>query len=87
MNKQKGFALVEILLVLAVVAIIGVLGYNMYNQYVVKPNTNNTTANVQPQDSLPEVKASSDLTKAETAINNIDIDKAVDTSAISETLQ
>lgn len=87
MNKQKGFALVEILLVLIVVAIIGALGYTMYNQYVVKPSTDTTTANVQPKDALPEVKNGSDLTKAETAINNIDIDKAVDTSAISETLQ
>lgn len=84
-SKNKGFAVVEILIVVAVIALIGFLGWTFYNKQLVgdTPSTVNTSA----EGVMPEVSNDADLQSAENALEGIDIDSAVDTSDIDASLE
>jgi prepilin-type N-terminal cleavage/methylation domain-containing protein len=89
MNKNdKGFSLVEALLVIAVLAIIGLLGWNFFNRQAANNTSKTSTSNNSTVEAtLPAVNSKEDLKTAEDAINAIDIDGAINTSDIDASLE
>jgi len=85
-TSQRGFALIEIILVVAILAVIGFVGWSFYNslqnQQANDTSTTEQTSATQP----PEVETSDDLKKASEFITKTDIDKQLDTSEIDSAL-
>ncbi len=88
MRRNNGFSIVEGVVIVAIVAVIGALGWVFYNNFVAGDGSTSTSDSAVTTDkSMPAVETSSDLQKAEEAINAINIDTSVDTSAIDAALQ
>lgn len=79
MNKQSGFAAVEIVLVLVVVAVVGFTAFTVF--------TRNNEAAVANVPAAPQITAAADLTTAETTLDQLDIDaNAVDSTELDTEL-
>lgn len=68
MNKQRGFSVVEVLLVAVVVAVLAFVGYRIYQNRQVKTDV------PAPQSSVPEVKTTADLDKASKTLDDTNVD-------------
>ena len=74
MRKNKGFSVVEVVIVVVVVGVIttlGVVGYNRWKQTQVV--SKDTTAQQADTATVPEVKTTSDLDKALTTLDQADV--------------
>lgn len=69
MKKQSGFAVLEIVLVLVVVAVLGFTAFTYFNNR--QAGNEAATANVA---AAPQITSTADLTTAETALDQLDID-------------
>lgn len=88
-SDNKGFTIVEIVLVLFLMVAVGGVGYYVWksNQTASNSNTTNTSESVAESDEVPEIKNSGDLKEAETYLDQTDIDKQLDTSDIDSALE
>jgi len=68
-HSQKGFHVVELVLVLVVVAAIGLVGYGVYNNGK-KDKADVATSNNIP--TAPEVKTAKDLDTASSTVDQLD---------------
>lgn len=88
MNKlrtsQKGFSLIEIVLVVAVLAIIGFLGWRMMSAQQGATDTNSSKTDTEEK--APVVNDDSDLKEAEDFLNDKDIDNTLNTDEIDAAL-
>lgn len=85
MNKmQKGFTVVEAVILIAIVGLVGVIGWKVYDNSRAKDNVATTTT---ATDEVPTVTSASDLIDAEDYLNKTDIDSELSTSEIDEALE
>ncbi len=89
MNKNnKGFSVVEIIIVLAVIAIIGLVGWNIFSRQATdSPTDTNASDSTSVEMTLPAVNSKDDLQAAEDAVNAIDIDESIDMGDIDASLE
>jgi Tfp pilus assembly major pilin PilA len=78
--KNRGFTIVEALLIVVVVAIITTLGFVAYNQFI-KPKLAQTQTTAAPT-SVTSVKSVSDLDKASSDLQAIDLTDSSDTKTL-----
>lgn len=77
-KSQKGFAIVEILLVVAVLVAVGLIGYRVVSNHNTKAsNESSTSVSDQSKTSasnvtVPQINTKSDLDKASAALNQSD---------------
>lgn len=86
-TRQKGFSIVEILLVVAVVGIIGFLGYTFYNNYQTETNKTSTadssqSATASDVATAPAVNSASDLDKAQAVLDQTNPGSSTDASQL-----
>jgi hypothetical protein len=90
-KSQKGFAVVEILLVAAVLVAVGLIGYRVVSNHNTKAsNENSTSVSDQSKTStdnvtVPDINKTSDLDKAQATLNQSDnsTDDQHDSGALS----
>lgn len=85
MRNNKGFSPLEIIIVVAVVAIIAVLGWLFWTNLQANDSEQALTSIEQSQP--PAVTDSKGLSESESYLNELDVDSALDTSEIDQTLQ
>jgi Tfp pilus assembly protein PilE len=78
--KNRGFTIVEALLIVVVVAIITTLGFVAYGQFI-KPKLAQTQTTAVPT-SVTSVKSVSDLDKASSDLQAIDLTDSSDTKTL-----
>ena len=70
MTQQRGFSLIEGLLIVAVLVIVGVVGYLGYSNFIAPKSDSTKAADTQPV----KVESTSDLKKADTALDDVALD-------------
>lgn len=72
MNKQKGFSIVELVLVLVLLGIIGVVGYRVW-QAQNTPTVSSTATTKAKTAAVPAINKPADLSTADTALDQTDV--------------
>ena len=93
--NQRGFAVIEIVLVLAVVAILGGVGFVAYNNFAAPKTTGNdshssaNTDDYHAMSDMPTVSSTKDLDQAATSLDDpsFDIDGQSDIDSQSADFQ
>lgn len=67
-KNEKGFGVIEVLLIIGVVAVIGLLGWTFWNA-----NNGNSSISDQKAVQAPAVKSSEDLNTADKALDATDV--------------
>ena len=80
--KKRGFTIVEAILILAILGIIGALGYTAYTHFVAKKPTTTTPPVTTTQQSATTVSSASDLDKATSDLNALDLTDSSETTTI-----
>ncbi|MBW3538620.1 hypothetical protein KY386_03985 [Candidatus Parcubacteria bacterium] len=77
-KRQTGFAVFELVLVVAAVALIGfvVIQVQASKRKAAQPVTVQTAPPLQPEDPVPTVNSAADLSKAEAALDQTDLDSS-----------
>jgi len=75
-RNQFGFSAVEAIIIVVVVAIIGAAGYMMFKRNTAKDATPTATTSSVSEPVAPEVKSTSDLTAAQKALDDADVNAA-----------
>ena len=78
--KNRGFTIVEALIIVVFAAIVSTLGFVAYNQFV-KPKVATTQTATTPA-TITKVKSVSDLDKVSSDLQAIDLTDASDTSLL-----
>lgn len=78
--KNRGFTIVEALLIVVVVAIISTLGFVAYNQFI-KPKVAQTQTTAP--NSVTSIKSVSDLDKASSDLQAIDLTDSSDIKTVN----
>lgn len=96
MNKKisnsKGFSAIEMVVVIFIVGLVVFAGIFVYSKSQDNKTADNTTTQSQENassstdDSAPQVKSSDDLNSAEQFVDDIDVDKSLDTNDIDNSL-
>jgi prepilin-type N-terminal cleavage/methylation domain-containing protein len=73
MRKSKGFSIVEIIIVVVIVGIIAALGIVGYSRWKQTQVANKTDTTQQTASATPDIKTTSDLDKALTALDQADV--------------
>lgn len=83
--SQKGFSVVEFLIITLVLAVIGLAGYMVYDR---QQNKNATTELSQVSDSTgaPEIKDADDLKSAEAVLEQTDTSSTADAAQLDSDL-
>jgi Tfp pilus assembly protein PilE len=83
--KSRGFTAIEAIIIVVIAAIIVTLGLIAYNRFF-KPSTETVQTTTSAQTTVTEVKSVSDLDKAASDLEAIDLSDASETSTLdSET--
>jgi prepilin-type N-terminal cleavage/methylation domain-containing protein len=85
-SNNKGFSVVEILIVVAVVGLIGFVGWKVYDNRQSDNSKQQASTEQQDADAVPAVNGTSDLKESEDYLNSQDIDKELDTTELDEAL-
>jgi prepilin-type N-terminal cleavage/methylation domain-containing protein len=87
-TSQAGFSVVELIIVLVVVGLLGFTSYSVNKQHSDKTAKKNTAASQSSTtSSVPTINSTSDLDKAEAALDQTDIDSSNDSSQLDSQLQ
>ena len=71
MKQQRGFAALEAILLVVVIAIVGFTAWTYYGNTRQSANVPSATADVP---SAPQITTTNDLTAAEAALDQVDVD-------------
>lgn len=83
LSSSRGFSIIEVVGVIGVVAVIGLVGFNVYARNQGKTDTA-TSSQQSGNGGAPEIKSSEDLTKADKALDDTNLD--TDTSQLDSQL-
>lgn len=84
MNKQKGFAFLELVLVAVVVAAVAFAAVTAYNRHQAATGVAADTSATASVPAAPQVTSAPDLSAAETALDSVNVDNnASDSSQLS----
>lgn len=84
MKNNRGFSVIEVLLVLVIIGLLAFAGWTVYKNNDSEENSNAQTGTTQQ--TAPVVESTEDLTEAEEFLETADVDAELDTSEIDEAL-
>ncbi len=85
MNRQKGFSVVEGLLIVAVVLLLGFIGYTVYNRQKDTKRTN--TPPPAAASDIPSISDKSSLSEAVDQLKTVDTDTEKDEEALRDLVE
>lgn len=82
--ENKGFSVIELVIILVVVGLVGYMGYIFVSRQ--NSNANNQSAVATDVQGAPQIKSTTDLTNAEKLLDSADLDQKTDNAELDSVL-